>query len=161
MCKQTVRLSRQSGKPPYIMPTKPLAAEASSTDVVFKTCLLLHDAFQASICQSICFQAATMVSNAKLKATLLMMSRRQSLRDQISPKTDFTINFQKCWATSMAKLWAWRVHLGFVWTSPAGGASAKEMSSTRRRRRRRHQPLLRHCASSREDHSGEEQHVSP
>ena len=30
----------------------------------------------------------------------------------------------------MAILWAWRVHLGFVWTSPAGGESAKEISST-------------------------------
>ena len=36
-------------------------------------------------------------------------------------------------------------------TSPAGGASAKEMSSTRLRRRRQHQPLLSHCASSREE----------
>ena len=34
------------------------------------------------------------------------------------------------------------LHLGFVWTSPVGGASAKEMSSTRLPRRR--QPLLSH-----------------
>ena len=43
---------------------------------------------------------------------------------------------------SMATLWAWRVHLGFVLTSPAGGASAKEMNSTRLLRRR--QPLRLH-----------------
>ena len=36
----------------------------------------------------------------------------------------------------MATLWAWRVHLGFVRTSPAGGKSAQEMNSTRLRRRR-------------------------
>ena len=37
---------------------------------------------------------------------------------------------------------AWRLHLGFVQTIPAGGASAMEMTSTRLRLRRRHQPLL-------------------
>ena len=57
--------------------------------------------------------------------------------------TDFTTSFSKCRATSMATLWAWRIHLGFVRTSPTGGESAKEMSSTRLRQRRRHQPLLR------------------
>ena len=57
--------------------------------------------------------------------------------------TDFTTIFSKCWATSMATLWASRIHLGFVRTSPAGGESAKEMSSTRLRRRRRHQQLQR------------------
>ena len=39
---------------------------------------------------------------------------------------------------SMATSWAWRMHLGFVRTSPA-----KEMSSTRLRQGHRHQPLLR------------------
>ena len=29
----------------------------------------------------------------------------------------------------MATLWAWRVHLGFVRTSPAGGESGQEISS--------------------------------
>ena len=46
----------------------------------------------------------------------------------------------------MLTFWAWRVLLGFVRTSPAGGESAKEMSSTRLRRHRlslrRHQQLL-------------------
>ena len=37
------------------------------------------------------------------------------------PKTNFTAIFLNCWASSMATLWAWRVHLGFVRTSPAGG----------------------------------------
>ena len=64
-----------------------------------------------------------------------------------SPKTDFTTIFSKCLATFMATSCAWRVHLGFVRTSPVGGASAKEMSSTRLHRRRRplrlHQHLLR------------------
>ena len=57
----------------------------------------------------------------------------------------FYIVLSKYWATSMATSWAWRVHLCFVLTSPAGGASSKEMSSTRLRRRRcrRLQPLLR------------------
>ena len=55
----------------------------------------------------------------------------------------FYIVLSKYWATSMATSWAWRVHLCFVRTSPAGGASSKEMSSTRLRRRRRRQPLLR------------------
>ena len=48
----------------------------------------------------------------------------------------------------MATSWAWRVHLGFVRTSPAvGGSSAKEMSSSRLHLRRYplrlHQQLLR------------------
>ena len=43
----------------------------------------------------------------------------------------------------MTTLWAWRLHLCFVRTSLAGGASSKEMSPTRQRRRRRRQPLLR------------------
>ena len=30
----------------------------------------------------------------------------------------------------MATSWAWKVHLFFVRTSPAGGASSKEMNST-------------------------------
>ena len=34
-------------------------------------------------------------------------------------------------------------YLCFVWTSPAGGGSSKEMSSSRLRRHRRNQPLLR------------------
>ena len=58
-------------------------------------------------------------------------------------ETDFTTIFSKCWATSMATSWDWRVHLGFVRTSQAGGESAKEMSSTRLRRCRRPQLLLR------------------
>ena len=45
--------------------------------------------------------------------------------------------------SSLATSWAWRVHLGFFQTSPAGGESAKEMSSTRLRQRSRHQQLLR------------------
>ena len=76
-----------------------------------------------------------------------MMLCCQSRRNQFSPKTDFTTIFSKCWVTSMGTSWDWRVHLGFVWTSPAGGALAKEMSSTRlprlRRPLRRHQPLPR------------------
>ena len=59
-------------------------------------------------------------------ATSLMMSRRQSRRNQTSPKTDFTTIISNCWATFMATSWAWRVYLGFVRTSPAGGASAKK-----------------------------------
>ena len=35
------------------------------------------------------------------------------------------------------------LHLGFVRTSPAGGASAKDVSLTRLRQRSRHQQLLR------------------
>ena len=62
---------------------------------------------------------------------------------QTSPKTEHTMIFIKGWASSLATLRTWRVHLGFVRTSPAGGESAKEMSSTRLRRRSRHQPLLR------------------
>ena len=54
------------------------------------------------------------------------MLRRQSLQNQTSPKTDFTAIFLKCWAT----LWAWKVHLGFVRTSHAGGESGQEISST-------------------------------
>ena len=50
-------------------------------------------------------------------ATTLLMSRRQSRWNQTSPKTDFTTIFSKCWATSMATTWAWRVHLGFVFLS--------------------------------------------
>ena len=61
-------------------------------------------------------------------------------------KTDFTTIFSKCWATSTATSWAWRVHLGFVLTSPAGGESAKEMISRRLRQRRQHLPLLRQAA---------------
>ena len=43
----------------------------------------------------------------------------------------------------MATSWAWRVHLGFVRTSPTGGASAKDMSPTRLPLRHWLQPLLR------------------
>ena len=114
---------------------------------------LLHYAFQASSCQSIGLQQmlsstsifsymmpskplAAKASVFKLPkqlsstATSHMISRRQSLRNQTSPKTDFTAIFLKCWASSMATLWAWRVHLGFVRTSPAGGESGQEISST-------------------------------
>ena len=72
-----------------------------------------------------------------------MMSRRQSRQNQASAKTDFTTIFSKFWATSMATSWAWRVYLGFVRTSPAGGASAKDMSSTRLPWSHLRQPLLR------------------
>ena len=45
----------------------------------------------------------------------------------------------------MAKSWAWRVHLGFVRTSPAEGASVIKGDELNRSLRRRlwHQPLLR------------------
>ena len=56
------------------------------------------------------------------------MSRRLSLLNQTSPKTDFTIFFPKCWATSMTTSWAWReVHLGFVRTSAAGGGCMRRV----------------------------------
>ena len=96
---------------------------------------ILHYAFEASGCQSICLQ----------QELWMMMSLRQSRLNQTSLKTDFTMSFSKCWATSMEISWAWRVHLRFVWTSPAGGSSSKVMSSTRQhlRRRCRRQTLLR------------------
>ena len=78
--------------------------------------ILLHYAFQASSCQSICLQRmlsstsvfsymmpskplAAKASVFKLPkqlsstATSYMMSHRQSLRNQTSPKTDFTVIF--------------------------------------------------------------------
>ena len=124
---KTVKTVRQASS---TMPSKPLAAKAS----VFNGCCL-----QASSCQTICLQAA--------QSNCFQQQLRQSLRNQISQKMDFTAIFLKCGASSMATMWAWRVHLGFVWTSQAGGELAKEISSTRLRWRRcslrRHQPLLR------------------
>ena len=59
-----------------------------------------------------------------------MMSHLQSLRNQISPKMDFTTIFSKCWATSMAILWARRgSSAGRAPFSPAAGAGVAARSS--------------------------------
>ena len=66
-------------------------------------------------------------------ATSYMMSRRQLLRNQTSPKADYS-DFSKMLGFFYGDIVglepSGRVHLGFVLTSLAGGESAKEMSST-------------------------------
>ena len=136
-------------QPSYIMPYKPLAAKAS----IFNGCCLQRMLSSISTfsymmpskplaAKASVFKLPKQLSST---ATSYMMSCRQSLRNQ-TLKTDFSAIFLKCWASSMATLWAWRVHLGFVRTSPAGGESGQEISSTTQPVRRSlllHQPLLR------------------
>ena len=95
----------------YMMPSKPLAAKSS----VFN-----------------------LPKQRSSTATSFMMSRRQSLRNQTSPKTDYN-DFFKMLGYFYGDIVGLEVASGL----PAGGASAMEMSSSTLRRRRRHQPLLR------------------
>ena len=63
--------------------------------------------------------------------------------DLTEDELGFYIDFPKMLGHVYGDIVGLEVHLCFVRTSPAGGASSEEMSSTRLRWRRRRQPLLR------------------
>ena len=128
-CQQCVQTDGNTVKtvmqPSYIMPYKPLAAKAS----IFNGCCLQRMLSSISTfsymmpskplaAKASVFKLPKQLSST---ATSFMIARWQSLRNQTSPKTDFTVIFLKCWASSMVTLWAWSLHLGFGRTSAAGG----------------------------------------